>query len=144
MANNQMNLLCPIANSLEIIGDAWSWLILRDAHDGLTRFDEFRKNLNIAPTMLTKRLNTLVEAGLLKKNRYSEHPPRDEYILTDAGKDFLPVLFALGAWGRKHRPDLQKADTITFIDVENGTAVVPLVIDEVTGAPIGTRQFAKA
>nr|WP_240756168.1 helix-turn-helix domain-containing protein [Pandoraea sp. XY-2] len=90
---------CPIARSLGVAGDAWSILILRDAHAGLTRFDQFRKSLGIAPTMLTRRLATLTEEGLLEKRRYSEHPPREEYLLTAAGRDFLPVLFMIGAWG---------------------------------------------
>jgi len=75
-------------------------LILRDAHAGFSRFDQFRKSLGIAPTMLTKRLSVLDE-GLLEKRQYSEHPAREEYVLTKAGKDFLPVLFVLGG---KHKP----------------------------------------
>ncbi len=94
---------CLIARSLAVVGDAWSMLIMRDAHAGLTRFDDFRKGLGIAPTMLTGRLSALTDEGLLEKRRYSERPPRDEYVLTEAGRDFLPVLFAIGAWGRKHR-----------------------------------------
>jgi DNA-binding HxlR family transcriptional regulator len=62
---------CPISRSLSVAGDAWSILILRDAHAGLTRFDQFRKSMGIAPTMLTRRLATLTEEGLLEKRRYS-------------------------------------------------------------------------
>jgi len=113
-------------------------LILRDAHAGLTRFDEFRKSLGIAPTILTRRLSMLTEEGLLEKRRYSERPPRDEYILSDAGRDFLPVLFAIGAWGRKHR----NSDGVTrFFDAETGTEIDPITIDRATGAPIGTRAI---
>lgn len=65
---------CPIARSLAFAGDAWSLLILRDAHAGLTRFDQFRKSLGIAPTILTRRLANLTDEGLLEKQRYSEHP----------------------------------------------------------------------
>ena len=93
---------CPIARSLERVGEWWSILILRDAFHGLTRFDEFQKSLGIAPNMLTRRLNALVEAGLLERRRYSERPPRDEYVLTERGRDFRPVLWALLAWGNKH------------------------------------------
>ena len=70
---------CPIARGLERVGEWWSILILRDAFAGLTRFDEFQKSLGIAPNMLTRRLTALVEAGMLERHRYSEHPPRDEY-----------------------------------------------------------------
>ncbi|RQO73183.1 transcriptional regulator [Aquitalea sp. FJL05] len=130
---------CPIARSLALVGDAWSMLILRDAHAGLTRFDQFRKSLGIAPTMLTTRLAKLTEEGLLEKRRYSEHPPRDEYVLTTAGTDFLPVLFMIGAWGRKHRGG---GEMIRFMDTENGTEIQPVAIDGATGFPIGTRPIS--
>ena len=120
------------------MGDAWSMLILRDAHAGLTRFDDFRKSLGIAPTILTRRLAGLTEEGLLEKRRYSERPPRDEYVLTPAGRDFLPVLFVLGAWGRKHR---NAGDMTRFFDAEAGTEIEPVTIDRTTGAPIGTRPI---
>jgi DNA-binding HxlR family transcriptional regulator len=129
---------CPIARSLDFLGDAWSILILRDAHTGLTRFEQFRKNLGIAPTILTKRLATLTEEGILEKKTYSEHPPRDEYVLTAAGRDFLPVLFMIGDWGRKYRGE---GKLMRFLDAETGTEIRPVVLDEVTGAKIGTRQI---
>ena len=102
---------CPIARSVAFVGDAWSLLILRDASLGLTRFDEFRKSLGIAPTMLTRRLATLTEEGLLEKRRYSERPPREEYLLTAAGRDFLPVLFMIGDVGTK-TPRRRQADAL--------------------------------
>ena len=129
---------CPIARSLAFAGDAWSLLILRDAHAGLTRFDQFRKSLGIAPTILTRRLAALTEEGLLEKRRYSEHPPRDEYLLTQAGMDFLPVLFIIGAWGRKHRGG---GKLVRFLDAETGTEIKAVAVDEVTGAKIGTRPI---
>lgn len=129
---------CPIARSLAVLGDAWSMLILRDAHAGLTRFDQFRKSLGIAPTILTRRLAALTEEGLLEKRRYSVHPPREEYLLTPAGRDFLPVLFMIGAWGRQYRGDRKLT---RFFDAVTGTEIKPVAIDEVTGAKIGTRQI---
>ena len=93
---------CPIARSLERVGEWWSILILRDALHGFTRFDQFQKSLGIAPTMLTRRLNALVEAQLMERRRYSEHPPRDDYVLTAAGRDLAPVLRELRLWGERH------------------------------------------
>lgn len=93
---------CPVARGLERVGEWWSILILRDALLGATRFDQFAKSLEIAPNMLTRRLQSLVAAGLLERRRYSEHPPRDEYILTAAGRDFQPVIVALYTWGNRH------------------------------------------
>src|SRR6202158_4480042 len=95
-------MVCPIARSLEYVGEWWSILILRDALHGLRRFDEFQRSLDIAPNMLARRLKALVEAGLLERRRYSEHPPRDEYLPTARGRDFRPVLIALLAWGNRH------------------------------------------
>ena len=89
---------CPIARSLERVGEWWSILILRDAFAGMTRFEEFRESLSIAPNMLTRRLNALVEAGLLERQRYSERPPRDEYHLTARGRALAPVLMAIQEW----------------------------------------------
>lgn len=129
---------CPISRSLAVAGDAWSVLILRDAHAGLTRFDQFRKSLGIAPTMLTRRLASLTEEGLLEKRRYSERPPREEYQLTAAGRDFLPVLFMMGSWGRRHR----KGGKLTrFVDAETGKEIKAVAVDENTGARIGTRPI---
>ncbi|MCK1721503.1 helix-turn-helix domain-containing protein [Bradyrhizobium sp. 141] len=130
---------CVIARCVALLGDAWSILILRDAHAGLSRFDEFRKSLGIAPTILTGRLAALTEEGLLEKRRYSERPPRDEYVLTAAGVDFLPVLFAFGAWGQKHRGGGR--DVTRFFDAEAGTEIDAVTIDRATGAPIGTRAI---
>ena len=130
--------ICPIARSVAFAGDAWSLLILRDAHAGLTRFDQFRKSLGIAPTILTRRLAALTEEGLLEKRRYSEHPPRDEYLLTPAGQDFLPVLFIIGAWGRQHRGG---GKLVRFLDAATGTEIKAVAVDEVTGAKIGTRPI---
>ncbi|MDM0039686.1 helix-turn-helix domain-containing protein [Variovorax sp. J22G21] len=130
--------LCPIARSLLFLGDAWTMLILRDANAGLTRFDQFRKSLGIAPTMLTKRLATLTDEKLLEKRQYSERPPREEYVLTEAGRDYLPVLFMIGAWGRKHRGD---GKLTRFLDAETGIDIKPIAIDAVTGAEIGTRPI---
>jgi DNA-binding HxlR family transcriptional regulator len=129
---------CPIARCLAFVGDAWSILILRDALAGLTRFDQFRKNLGIGPAILTRRLTTLTEEGLLEKRLYSDRPPREEYVLTTAGRDFLPVLFMIGAWGRKYRGEGQ---LVRFLDAETGTEIRPVVVDEVTGIKVGDRPI---
>lgn len=129
---------CPIARCLAFLGDAWSLLILRDAHIGLTRFDQFRKSLGIAPTILTRRLATLTEEGMLEKRLYSERPPREEYVLTAAGRDFLPVLVMIGAWGHQYRGE---GPLVHIQDVETGENVKPVAIDAITGAKIGTRPL---
>ena len=95
---------CPVARTLDRVGDPWSVLILRDAGFGKTRFDEFEESLGIAPNMLSRRLASLVEAGMLARRLYSEKPERFEYVLTDQGRAFMPVLKALKAFGEAHYP----------------------------------------
>lgn len=93
---------CPIAQSLELVGDWWTPLILRDVVMlGLTRFDDIQDDLGIAPTVLTSRLNHLVDTGLLERRQYRAHPPRSEYLPTAAAREFEPVLKALLKWGLK-------------------------------------------
>ncbi len=119
-------------------GDRWSILILRDIDRGLTRYDQIRTSLGIAPNILARRLAALTEAGLIERRRYSARPPRDEYLLTEAGRDFLPILAAIGAWGRKHNG----AGALTRqIDSETGEPIRPVVIDANTGAPLGSRPL---
>src|SRR5919205_1533153 len=118
---------CPIARGLERVGEWWSILILRDAFYGLTRFDEFQKSLGIAPNMLTRRLNAMVEAGMLERRRYSERPPRDEYVPTARGRDFQPVLIALLAWGNKHFAP--EGASVQLVERMTGTPVEPILVD---------------
>jgi DNA-binding HxlR family transcriptional regulator len=129
---------CPIARSLERVGEWWSILILRDAFYGLTRFDEFQKSLDIAPNMLTRRLNALVESGLLEKSRYCERPPRYEYLLTERGRDFRPVLLSLLAWG--NRNFAPEGESVLLVDNKTGERAEPVLVDECTGLPIREGQ----
>jgi DNA-binding HxlR family transcriptional regulator len=108
-------------------------MILRDAGSGATRFDQFRTSLGIAPNILTRRLAALTGDGLLEKRRYTERPPRDEYVLTEKGRDFLPILLALGAWGAKHHGE---GGTTKAIDSATGVAIEPVVVDRATGRPL--------
>jgi DNA-binding HxlR family transcriptional regulator len=133
---------CPIARSLERVGEWWSMLILRDALHGFSRFDQFQKSLGIAPNMLTRRLNALVEAGLLERRRYSERPPRDEYVPTARGRDFQPVLIALLAWGNKHFAP--EGASVQVINTKTGAAVEPILVDPATGRPIQNPDYAFA
>ncbi|MEP7246317.1 MAG: winged helix-turn-helix transcriptional regulator [Gammaproteobacteria bacterium] len=133
------NMQCPVARSLERVGEWWSILILRDAGHGLSRFDEFQKSLDIAPNMLTKRLQALVESGLLEKRRYSERPPRYEYVLTDLGREFRPVLVALTAWGNRHfAPEGQ---SVQLVNSQTGELADPVLVARKTGVPIESSSY---
>jgi DNA-binding HxlR family transcriptional regulator len=93
---------CSIARALEVVGERWTLLIVRDAFLGLRRFDQFQESLGIARNVLTERLNRLVEAGILDRVRYSERPERFEYRLTPKGRDLAVTLAGLRQWGDKY------------------------------------------
>src|SRR3954447_13971073 len=93
---------CSIAGTLEIIGDRWTILILRDAFRGVRRFDEIQQDLGIARNILTDRLTKLLDHGVLEKRQYQDRPARYEYRLTPKGVDLSPALVALMRWGDKH------------------------------------------
>jgi len=114
---------CPIARSLERVGEWWSILIMRDALHGLRRFDEFSRSLGIAPNMLTRRLNGLVEAGMLERRPYSERPPRYEYVPTAKGEDFSAVLMSLVAWGNRHFAE--EGHSVEVVERATGLPVQP-------------------
>jgi len=93
---------CSVAQCLEVVGEWWSMLIVRDAFLGVTRFDEFQRRLGISRNILQQRLARLVDAGVLERVPYSDHPPRDDYRLTDKGRDLWPVLTTMRQWGDRH------------------------------------------
>ncbi len=90
---------CSVAQCLEIVGEWWSLLIVRDAFLGVTRFDQFQERLGISRNVLNQRLNRLVEAGVMHRVPYSDHPPRHDYKLTDKGRDLWPVINSMRQWG---------------------------------------------
>jgi DNA-binding HxlR family transcriptional regulator len=96
---------CSVARTLDVIGDKWSLLILRDAFYGVRRFDDFREDLGIARNVLTDRLQKLVATGVFERRPYEERPPRYEYRLTQKGRALLPVLLAMIAWGDRWAND---------------------------------------
>ncbi len=133
---------CPIARSLEHVGEWWSMLILRDVAQGKTRFDALQKHLGIAPNMLTRRLAGLVEAGFLERRRYSERPPRDEYVLTPRGQDFRPVLWAILAFGNRHFAP--EGESVVLVDAQTGLRADPVLIDRVSGKEMTPANFRPA
>jgi len=138
MKKNDRTDLCSIARAIDKIGDHWSLLILRDLGQGLTYFDEFQKNLLIAPGVLSKRLSTLVSEGLVRKELYQDNPPRARYVLTKAGEDFLPVLAMIMVWGNEHSSP-SGLDT-QLVDKSTLKKISPIVVDAKTKEPI---EFSK-
>ncbi|HEX7810957.1 MAG TPA: helix-turn-helix domain-containing protein [Burkholderiales bacterium] len=133
---------CPVARGLERVGEWWSILIIREALHGMTRFDQFQENLGIAPNMLTRRLAGLVKAGVLEKRRYSDRPPRHEYVLTECGRDFQPVIIAMHAWGNRHfAPEGQ---SVILVNARTGKPADPVLVDRNSKRPLADSDFRVA
>jgi DNA-binding HxlR family transcriptional regulator len=90
---------CSIARAVDLLGDWWTPLVLRECFYGVRRFDDFQRSLGIGRNILTQRLTRLVDEGLLERRQYHDRPVRHEYVLTDKGRDFFPVIAALVRWG---------------------------------------------
>jgi DNA-binding HxlR family transcriptional regulator len=101
--------VCSIADALDVVGERWSLLVLRELGFGVHRFSDIQVNTGAPRETLALRLRTLEEHGIIERRRYSEHPPRDEYALTAAGQELLPVLGALRAWGERHVTPARRA-----------------------------------
>jgi DNA-binding HxlR family transcriptional regulator len=93
------DMVCSIARTLDVAGEPWSPLILRDAWVGITRFDDLQRDLGISSKVLAERLSSLVEHGMLERRAYSERPARYEYVLTEKGLEFCDILLVIAAWG---------------------------------------------
>ncbi|HHQ4305916.1 TPA: winged helix-turn-helix transcriptional regulator [Serratia fonticola] len=93
---------CPVARTLDVLGDWWSLLIIRDAFDGISRFSEFQKNLGMAKNILSTRLRTLVAQEILQVSPAADGSAYQEYLLTDKGREIFPIIVALRQWGEDH------------------------------------------
>ncbi|HEX8104794.1 MAG TPA: helix-turn-helix domain-containing protein [Solirubrobacteraceae bacterium] len=93
---------CSLARAMELLGERWTFLILREAFWGVRRFSELQRNLGIARNILSSRLQTLVSAGILERRKYRDEPERFEYRLTEMGRDLYPAVVALMRWGDRH------------------------------------------
>ena len=123
---------CPIARSLDAIGDWWSLLIIRDAFMGICRFSEFQKNLGLAKNILTVRLRTLVEQGILKTAPASDGSAYQEYVLTPKGRGVLPVLVALRQWSEEFSGERDGFATL-LVDRDKGRPVKKLELRAADG-----------
>jgi DNA-binding HxlR family transcriptional regulator len=132
---------CPVARTLDVIGDWWSLLIVRDAFDGVRRFSEFQKGLGMAKNILSTRLRTLVAHGILEIAPASDGSAYQEYILTDKGQALFPVIVGLRQWGEDYLFKEGEARS-TLVESDNGLAIprmTPTGSDGQTLTPLNTR-----
>lgn len=136
---------CSVAAALDIVGEPWTLLILRDAYQQVRRFEEFQRHLGIARNILTARLKKLVEHGILKKVQYQDRPRRFEYRLSEKGAALFPVIVCLKEWGDRYGEKASFGPPLNLEDKISGQSVKPLLIDELTGKSIelqGVRAVA--
>jgi DNA-binding HxlR family transcriptional regulator len=131
--------VCSIARALEVLGDRWTLLVLRDAFKRVRRFEDFQRTLGIARNVLTDRLNRLVEEGILERVPYQERPARFEYRLTEKGLDLWPVIVTLLQWGDRYYAGEEGAPMV-IRHRECGGAVTRHLTCERCGAELGPRD----
>lgn len=127
------NTPCPVARSVDLIGDRWSLLIVRDAFDGMRRFGDFQRSLGMAKNILTDRLNKLVEAGILIRQDASDGTAYQEYVLTPQGESLFPVVVALRQWGEQHLFAPGERHSV-LIDKRTGQPVPPMALQAKDGS----------
>jgi DNA-binding HxlR family transcriptional regulator len=132
---------CSIARTLEVVGDRWTLLVLRDAFNRTRRFEDFQRSLGVARNVLTDRLNRLVEEGLLEKRPYQENPPRYEYRLTEKALDLWPAMIALMRWGDRYLAP--EGPPWQIIHRECGGDVTERLRCERCGADLGPRDVVR-
>lgn len=135
---------CSIARTLEVLGERWTFLVVREALAGTTRFADFRATLGVAPDILTNRLNTLVEAGVLERRPYQEEGKRarQDYHVTTAGRELLVILGALQQWGDQHRP-YSKGPTVVRRSTDDRPLRVAFVDDDGHEVPLPEVRFIR-
>jgi DNA-binding HxlR family transcriptional regulator len=128
--------VCSVARSLEVVGEKWALLAVREAFLGNRRFDEMVRQTGAPRDTLAARLRTLVSAGIMERRQYSDHPARFEYFLTAAGKDLYPVILTLRQWGDRHASEGRSP---TVFEHTCGHPLVARLVCESCGEPVGAR-----
>ncbi|WP_326835311.1 helix-turn-helix domain-containing protein [Amycolatopsis rhabdoformis] len=126
---------CPVARTIDVLGDKWSLLIIRDAFDGIRRFGHFQRNLGVAKNILTDRLRNLVDAGILSLEPASDGSAYREYALTAKGRDLFDLVISLRQWGQDHMYEPGE-DHVLLVDRETDAPVPRLTYVTPDGAPI--------
>ena len=130
---------CPLSATLGLVGEWWTLLILHDAFDGYSRFDQFQENLGISSSLLTSRLKRMVGAGLLERRQYQANPARYEYLLTELGRSLRPVVVVLAAWGNTRLAPHERS--MVLVDAQTGAEAEPVLVDRATGRRVDGPDF---
>ena len=133
---------CSIAGTLELIGDRWAFLIIRDLSLGMSRYDDLRASSGIPPATLASRLKHLEASGIVERRRYQDRPPRDEYRLTEKGLDLWKVSVALREWGDRWDATGFGEPTMETIDRNTGRRLVLGLVDAQTGDAVPAERAA--
>jgi DNA-binding HxlR family transcriptional regulator len=133
---------CSVAATLEVVGDPWTLLILRDAFTGVKRFEQWQERLGVARNVLAARLKTLVANGVMETHRYSERPPRHEYWLTQKGLALSPVLLTMAEWGDQHVYGVGKGP-VHFVHKTCGCDFHPKLACEACGEIVDGRDLSR-
>src|SRR5436190_2484785 len=131
---------CSVAKTLEVVGERWTLLLLREAFYGVRRFEAFQRNLGVARNILTDRLHGLVAHGIFERRQYSERPPRFEYRLTQRGIDLYPALISLMAWGDRYLAE-GAGGPVVLEHKDCGKASVPYMACSACGEAITARDM---
>ncbi|MEX3773064.1 winged helix-turn-helix transcriptional regulator [Pseudomonas sp. MYb118] len=127
---------CPVARTLEVIGDRWSLMIIRDAFDDIRRFSEFQKNLGVARNILTARLKALVEVGVFEVRPASDGSAYKEYVLTEKGREVFPIVVSLRQWGERFLFAPGETRSL-LLDDEQNQPVMPIEVRSANGRKLG-------
>ncbi|HEK1689796.1 MULTISPECIES: winged helix-turn-helix transcriptional regulator [Pseudomonas] len=133
---DDVNAQCPVARALEVLGDRWALMILRDAFDGLRRFSEFQKNLGLAKNILASRLKLLLESGMLQLQPASDGSAYKEYVLTDKGRSVFPIVVGLRQWGERFLFEAGEARS-QLLDSASGKPIETLLVRAQDGRVVG-------
>ncbi len=139
-AKSFAGMCCSIAGALELIGDRWAVLIIRDLSFGLSRYDELRASTDIPAATLAARLRHLTAAGLIERRIYQEKPPRDAYRLTAKGRDLWMVMLALREWGDRWDASGFGAPPVVTVERDTGRPLRLALVDAETGVPVPPRR----
>jgi DNA-binding HxlR family transcriptional regulator len=127
---------CPVARTLEVIGDRWSLMIIRDAFDDIRRFSEFQKSLGVAKNILASRLKTLVEVGVFDVRPASDGSAYKEYVLTDKGREIFPVVISMRQWGERFLFQPQETRSV-LLDNASGQPLMAMDVRSSSGQKLG-------